>query len=518
MTKSIFGFLKSKWGIAILVIVIGGGAWFLIARSQKTTYQFVTVKRGTITEVVSVTGNVTTTKSADLAFENGGVVAAVYYNEGDHVNQGDIIAKLDTQNLAAQLAQAQANVDSETATLKNLQAGATQQNIAVSQTALASAEQNLENSYASIPNTMASAYTSANDAVRSQLAAFFTNAEQGNPQLTFTVSNTQISNDITSERLQASDELNAWQTENQNIATSTASSTLNAMLQDALSHLAATKTLLTTALNAIVNANTLPPATAAAYKTDVTTGLNEVDASIGNVNAITQNIASEEAAIAQAQAALNLTLAGSTQDEIDAQAAQVEQAQASAQSIQVQINEASLVSPMSGVITMQNAKVGEVASPGIPIVSLIADNSLEVDVDVPEVDIGKIATGDPVLMTLDAFPNETFSGKVFYIDPAETMISGVVDYLVKVSFNKNDPRLRSGLTANLDITTQTKNDALIIPQYAVLQNDNGTFVETLNNKAVTQVPVTLGIEDQSGNAEVVSGVSEGEQVINVGLK
>ena len=121
-------------------------------------------------------------------------------------------------------------------------------------------------------------------------------------------------------------------------------------------------------------------------------------------------------------------------------------------------------------------------------------------------------------MTLDAFPNETFTGKVFYIDPAETMVSGVVDYLVKVSFDKNDPRMKSGLTANLAITTQTHNDALIVPQYAVLQNDNGTFVETLKNGGVVQVPVSLGISDQNGNAEITSGATEGEQVINVGLK
>ena len=102
----------------------------------------------------------TTTRSVALAFENGGTIAAVYYNEGDHVNAGAVIAKLDTQNLEAQLAQAQATVDSQTATLKNLQAGPTPQNIAVSQTALSTAEQSLANSYASVPNTI-SALTQA---------------------------------------------------------------------------------------------------------------------------------------------------------------------------------------------------------------------------------------------------------------------------------------------------------------------------------------------------------------------
>ena len=115
-------------------------------------------------------------------------------------------------------------------------------------------------------------------------------------------------------------------------------------------------------------------------------------------------------------------------------------------------------------------------------------------------------------------PHETFTGKVFSIDPAETIVSGVVDYLIKVSFDKNDPRVKSGLTANLEITTKTENNALILPQYAILQNDSGTFVETLQNGAEAQMPVTLGISDQNGNVEVSSGTTEGEQVMNIGLK
>jgi len=519
MFKKIFGFLKTKTGIVLIVVVVGGGIWFFAAHSHKVTYQFVTVERGSITETVDVTGNVTTTRSVDLAFQNGGTIAAVSYREGDHVNAGTVIARLDTQDLRAQLAEAQANVDAETATLKNLQAGPTPQNIAVSQTALAAAEQTLTNSYGNVPNTISGAYANANDAVRNQLTTFFTNAETTNPQLTFAVSDSQIMNNVTFDRAAASAELNAWQNEIQIIAGTSASSTLDTALQNALTHLTVAKTLLTTTLNAIVNAtNNMSPATAATYKTDVTTGLNEVNTAIGNVNALIQSIASEKASVAQAQAALNLTLAGSTQEEIDTQTAQVEQAQASMQSIQVKIDEASLIAPMSGVIATQNAKVGEIASPGVPVTLLIADNSLEVDADVPEVDIGKIVTGNPVVMTLDAFPGETFTGKVFYVNPAETMVSGVVDYLIKVSFDKNDPRMKSGLTANLSITTQTKNDVLILPQYAILQNDSGAFVETLVNGVVVKDPVTLGISDESGNVEVASGTTEGEPVVNIGLK
>src|SRR5262249_23068440 len=156
-------------------------------------------------------------------------------------------------------------------------------------------------------------------------------------------------------------------------------------------------------------------------------------------------------------------------------------AQANAQSVQVSLNNATLISPIAGVVTVQNAKVGQIAAAGQTIASIISNNQLEVDAFVPETDIGKVAADNTVDMTFDAFPNETFAGKVFYIDPAETVVSGVVEYKIKVSFDTPDTRIKSGLTANLTIHSQTDDNALILPQYAVIQNVSGTFVEVLQN-------------------------------------
>ena len=79
--------------------------------------------------------------------------------------------------------------------------------------------------------------------------------------------------------------------------------------------------------------------------------------------------------------------------------------------------------------------------------------------------------------------------------------------------------MKSGLTANLDIETKSDANALILPQYAILVNDQGAFVETLGAKnAVVTTPVTLGIQDENGNAEILTGVTEGEKVLNIGLK
>jgi len=514
----------SRVGIKKLVLIIAAIAiagffvYRFALRGNAGKYQFVTVTKGSIAETVSITGNTTPKTSLDLGFENGGSVAEVMKAVGDHVFPGDVIARLDTRDLATQLAQAQANVDAEEAKLRSLQAGAQPADIQASQAALDKARQDLANLYASASDAASDAYAKSNDAVRNQLSAFFSSPETNNPQLTFSVSDTQTLNDVQFRRTQASVELNAWAKDIFGISASSPSSTLAGVLHASIAHISIVKNFLESVSQALTDETGLTASTANTYHASLTAALAEANTASGNLNSISQNIASAIIGVSQLQAQLDLKVSGSTPEDIQAQQALVEQAQASAASIQVKIAKASLISPIAGVVTVQNAKVGQIAAPGATLVSIISDGDLEIDANVPETDIGKVSLNDPVSITLDAFPNETFTGKVFYIDPAQTIIQGVVDYKIKVSFDKADPRMKSGLTANLDIATQQKDNALILPQFAVLQNDQGSYVEILENGKMVQEPVTLGLRDDKGNVEIISGVSEGEQVLNIGLK
>ena len=508
-----------KWLLLLIVVVVIGVVWYVLAASKKPTYQLVAVKQGTITETVSVTGNTTSTHNVSLAFESGGTIAQVYVGIGDRVGPGQTLVALNSADLQAQLAQAQANVDVAQAGLDKLLAGPRDQNVAVSDAALTAAQQSLANAYTSVPNTFTDSYAKANDAVRNQLNVFFTNAETNNPKFTLAISDSQIINNVQTQRLQVSTLLNAWQVELTKIDVTASPATMDQMLQNAALRLATIKQLLGTIGNALTSLNTPSTATVTAYQTSLTAGSNEVNTAATNISALTQNIAAQKAAVAQAQAQLSLTQATSTPEDVEAQKAQVSQAEASVASVRAKLQKAALVSPIAGVVTTQNAKVGQIASPGAPIITILAENGFEVDAYIPEIDIGKVKSGDAVSMTFDAFPGESFDGLVFYVNPSETVLQGVVDYLVKISFVKPDVRMKSGLTANTAITTQKKDNVLILPQYAVIQNDQGAFVKTLDTKGNTnQIPVTLGIQDQSGNVEVSSGVTAGEQVINIGLK
>ena len=517
--KRIFQLSRTKLIVSTIVIlvVIGVGVYLIFFHNSNSSNQTINVTQGSITETVSVTGNTTAMQSVSLGFQNTGAVSSVNFQVGDTVSAGQVLAVLNTNNLQAQLKQAQASVDAEQAKLQGLQAGAQPEDIAASQAAVDKANQDLANLFMTIPDTSSDSYTKGNDAVRTQLYSLFTNGDSANPQLTFQTNDSGSAIKTESDRSASGIALTNWQNELLSVNTSSSVDSLNKLLTDGITNLSLIKNLLADVSTALNGSTSLNPTIVAQYKTSISTALNEVNIASTNLSTISQNIASQKTVVAQAEADLALKKAGSTSEDIAAQQASVEQAQANVSSVDAQIQNMEIVAPISGVVTQMDAKIGQIASPNTPLVSIISENNYEVDAFVPETDIGKVAVSDPVSMTFDAFPGQTFTGSVFYIDPAETVNQGVVDYKIKVSV-QNQTQLKSGLTANLNIQTKKKDNALILPQYAVLQNDQGTFVEVMKNGKVENDPVTLGIQDQNGNVEIVSGVTLGEQVLNIGLK
>ena len=499
--------IRSKIVIGIIILLIFGvGGYLLFHRSP--TYQFVTVKSGSITESVSLTGNTTPAQSVSLTFNTSGIISRTYSDLGKAVRRGQVLAELNTSDLLAQLYQAQATLDAQVARLLGLQSGSRPEDIAI-------AKVNLDNAKADLENT------------KMQQATLVKNAHLALLNST----------------------LSAYSTTNTDITSTTVmpiiSGTYNGDTEGAIT----IQTLssggggyfnaggLVTATG-VVSTNSTPIGTSGLFISfpqgyNVSSGIawtipipnTRASNYITNLNLYNSSLAAQNTALTQGQAAvlqlqaqLDLKQAGSTPTDISAQEAQVAQARASLQSAWAKLENAQIISPIGGVVTQFDAKVGQFASQNTPLVSIMSDTGYEVDAGVSEMDVGKVSVGDKVTMTLDAFQNQTFDGAVFYIAPAQTNTQGVITYQVKISFDKPDPQLKSGLTANINIETSHKDNVLILPQYAILQNDQGTFVKTLVDKKIVESPVTLGLQDQKGNVEVVSGVTDGEQVLNIGLK
>ena len=130
-------FLKSKWTVGIVIVILLVGGYWFFGRSSGSAYQFISVTQGSITETVSATGNTTPMQSVSLGFQNTGTIAHVYYNLGDQVSAGAVIASLTTASLSAALSQAQANLAVAQANLSALTAGTRPEQLAINETTVA---------------------------------------------------------------------------------------------------------------------------------------------------------------------------------------------------------------------------------------------------------------------------------------------------------------------------------------------------------------------------------------------
>jgi len=462
---------KIKVFLALIILIIIG---YFIFFKKSTVYQFITVENGSITESVDLTGNTTPIQSVSLTFGSSGIVSHTSSSLGKKVSAGQILAELDTSDLVAQLHNAQAGLtlakQHASISKNNIENVTTQQDILVK-----TAYSNLLNS-----TPEATPKNGTSDYVAPIISGNYNLGKEGTINLTSYYS--QGGTAFTTTGLVDG------------------SGTGNAIISQPIGNSGLyIKFPSTTNINVNDWIIEIPNKKASNYLT--------------NLNAYQLALETRNKAIYDAEASVGDTGSSSIAD------AQIIQAQSSIDSISARISNSKIVAPISGVVTQFDAKVGQLASQNTSLISIMSSGGYEVDSGVSETDIGKISVGNKVSMTLDAFPNETFIGSVFYIAPAETNTAGVISYQVKISFDKMDSRLKSGLTANINIQTKHKDNILILPQYAILQNDIGTFIETVDEKGkITQSPIQLGITDQKGNVEIISGVTQGEQVLNIGLK
>ncbi|MBP6886303.1 MAG: efflux RND transporter periplasmic adaptor subunit [Candidatus Pacebacteria bacterium] len=519
---SFFG--TRKWLIvASVVVFIAVGVYFVRSGGGQSIGD-IEVKRSTILETVAVTGSIEPADAVELSFQNSGRVSRANVRVGDRVAQGQTLASLDVAELSAQLRDAQATVLAQSAKLQNIQGGGRAEEIAIQESDVRSAQLALAHAYEGVYGVLTDAFTKADNAMRAQLYPLFTSVgNDGTPQYVMTVSCQcdVAATSAVSNRAKSETYLIRWKAELSDLALHGTPELFMRAMVNAESYLNAIRATVN-AVGTLLDDTTLNQYTAAAtvqeYRTRVVTARTAVDAASLAVTTRTQLIGTNESALERAERALALTKAGSTKYEIDAQQASLLSAQAQVERYEAQIAKSLIRSPIDGIVTRQDAKLGQNATANAGLIEVISDKNLQIESYIPEVDIGKVAVGDKVKVAADAFPTEVFQGQILFVDPAKTIIDGVVKFKVIMSLAQEDARFKSGLTVNLDIITQEKSDVIVVPQFTIIENDEGTFVQRVTSSGTEKIMVQLGIRDQSGMVEVVSGLNEHDLVQNIGLK
>jgi HlyD family secretion protein len=180
-----------------------------------------------------------------------------------------------------------------------------------------------------------------------------------------------------------------------------------------------------------------------------------------------------------------------------------------------------LTAPFDGVVTAVNVEEGDIISspsmPRVAIVHLIDLATMELGVDLDEIDIPGVAVEQRAVISVDALPDAQLEGRVTYISPLPTVEAGVTEYKVKIGFDvPQGSGLRVGMSATADIITNERSGVLLVPNRAIKQDSQGNpVVGVMVGGQIEQRPVVVGISD-GFQTEVIQGLDEGETVVEAG--
>lgn len=198
--------------------------------------------------------------------------------------------------------------------------------------------------------------------------------------------------------------------------------------------------------------------------------------------------------------------------------AKVKQAEASLELIKRQIEDCVIKAPIKGTVIKVEYEVGEQTISAKSVIYLLSENNFEIEVDISEADIAKIKKHDKVEITLDAFGEDIkFLGKIYFIEPAATIIQDVIYYKVNIQFidkTANLDNIKPGMTANVIITTASKENVLIMPSRAIIEKNGGNkYVRVLADGRINETQVDIGLRGDEGMVEILSGLKEGDEVV-----
>lgn len=492
--------LRWLW-ITLAIILIIFLIWlFLVPKGKQTQANVATVQEKTLTSTVSVTGEVSADQHRMVNFESGGEIAYIKVEVGDQVTRGQSLAELDQDDLEFKVQKAQSGLlaaqverqktaqdydlqeQQEAVRKAQLQLQTAQSDLATTKSnnqkeleqqalQVAQANLNLATSQEDLEKTEA---TSAQDVAIAEL-----DKEHAEDNFEDAYDTPAINRDQYEQAYEKAIE-NKVKTDLGREAT----------LTNRESNVAADNLRQKTALKDLEVAQ-------------VTNRNKEIKAQ----NAVDTAAADLEAAkvkLAKLQAEDPLNVKSAQSKEAEAEVALAE--------ANLALENAELTAPFAGTITRVEYEEGELYAPNTEFIEIADLTKLQIEVDVSETDIVDVKVGQTVKLDFDALPDEIFEGRVAKIDPGPTIIQGVVNYKVTITFDQ-DERIRLGMTVNIEIITAESKNTLVIPQRALSKNDEGQDIVTvrINGKEEERI-VKTGI--RSGiDVQILEGLSKDDEVV-----
>lgn len=169
-----------------------------------------------------------------------------------------------------------------------------------------------------------------------------------------------------------------------------------------------------------------------------------------------------------------------------------------------------VIAPINGTIILRNVETGQSFTNTDPI--FVMADRLTVKAQVDETDIAFIKLDQPAVITLDAYPNHPIKGKVVKLAYDATLTNNVTTYQVDILPIDPPDFIRSGMTSNVSVEVERKENVLIIPVSTLINDEDGSMVLMQNDRKITTMPIKTGMDDGK-YIEVTEGLSEGDIVL-----
>ncbi|MFN6526396.1 efflux RND transporter periplasmic adaptor subunit [Nostoc sp. ChiSLP03a] len=410
-----------------------------------------------VTLRITASGKVVPVQSVNISPKNPGVLSQLYVEQGDRIQQGQILARMDSAGIEAQRSQYRANLAQSQAQLAQALAGSRPQEIAQARARLAQAQ--------------------------AQLAA----AKAGNRPQEIAQSQSQV--DAAQARVNyTSEQVKRYQYLYKEGAEK------KQLLDQAISDDKSARANLEEAKKRF---------------------------SLVQSGTRTEEIDQRQAAVNEARAALVLLEDGTRSEEIVQRQAAVASAEAQLKGVQVQLEDTIIRAPLSGIVTQKYAEPGAFVTPTTSASTSASATSssivavargLEILAQVPEADLGRMKQGQQVEIVADAYPDQVFKGHVRLIAPEAVVEQGVTSFQVRVAIDTGIDKLRSGLNVDLTFLGDRVNNALVLPTVSIVteKGKTGVLVPDAKNKPqFREVTVGAQIQDQT---QILEGVKEGDRI------
>ncbi len=487
--------------LLILVAVIGVGASSYLLLTPKTyrvsedpNIETLEIGTRTLVGTVDASARMEAVQTVDLRFETPGTVAKIYVTEGARVEAGALLAELETADLEEAVRLAEIDLARAQAQLDKLLEPPSEADLLAAQTALESAQANLQSLLDGPSEADVNAARIALESAKANLQRI----RRGPNADSITVAAAGLRKaEIALRQAQEAYDAVAYD--------SRAASFQGAALEQATIDYQ----------TALANYNL-------AVKQAEDADILAAEAQVAQAEASLQKlldtpdeaqVAAARSQVAQAEASLQRLLTGPSEADIAVARAAVQSAQLNLERARRNLERARLFSPIAGTVTAINIKEHEQAT--APVAITVADlSAFKLVVDVDEIDIGQIAVGQPVTITLDSLPDDAFAGRVeeIAVAPVAGAAGGIVAYPVTVRVESEDAPFKVGMNANVTIETRRLEDVVVVENRAVqIDRETGkAYVDkVVDDQTLVRTEITLG---QRGTtvSQVLSGLQAGD--------